>query len=197
MDRGGRCKMVRICVRLNGVRWRYERRVSIPVFHLRKPAQRAVRASRTVEVGGCGGRVRGRAMAAPLERDSSAVRSRSLFSNRARETRALSSLGCGTSEVSSCPPGFITNEGPHATVTDLSDHFDDIDEETSEFVDAFEELLRERFDLDATVTQVNNSPPQDYLEVHISFDSVVDELEDEIGTEVRPIGNQRLRISKN
>ena len=82
-------------------------------------------------------------------------------------------------------------------MTDLSDHFDDIDEETGEFVDAFEELLSKRFDLDATVTQVNNSPPQDYLEVHVSFDSVVDELEDEIGTEVTPIGNQRIRISKS
>jgi hypothetical protein len=41
--------------------------------YLRKPAQRAVAASRNVEVGGRGGWVRGRAMAGPEVRDSSAV----------------------------------------------------------------------------------------------------------------------------
>ena len=54
---------------------------------LRKSAQRAVRASRTVEVGGRGGWVRGRAVASPSGPDFLAALSRSLSQSRARNVR--------------------------------------------------------------------------------------------------------------
>jgi hypothetical protein len=79
--------MVRVCICLNSARWCCERRVCISVSLLRKPAERALCASRTVEVGGCGGWVRGRALAGLEAGDSLAVLSWSLFST-AREKRA-------------------------------------------------------------------------------------------------------------
>ena len=75
---------------------RRSRGVAAPTtIHLRKPAQRAERASRTVEVGmaarsaaGRGGGVRGRALAGP---EAGTLRRccRGRLSNRARETRVL------------------------------------------------------------------------------------------------------------